>query len=156
MCCFFIWPKFVGFFLIFHQMPEAYHPETYFFSWLYISRFCFRNIFIVDKEDVMPIDIPSSEMMKLIVSALICMNLCSCALIFQGSRQAVTINTTSDKARILVDGQQVGTGSCKVKLARKKDHTVIVKQDQCKTETVHIDSNVQPGWVIFDFFFNCI
>ena len=92
--------------------------------------------------------------MKLIVSALICMNLCSCALIFQGSRQAVTINTTSDKARILVDGQQVGTGSCKVKLARKKDHTVIVKQDQCKTETVHIDSNVQPGWVIFDFFFN--
>lgn len=106
-----------------------------------------KFIIMIKKKNLQPISM-------VLLAIFICVNLSSCALIFNGTKQGVTIRSMTDDSRIYVDGDYLGTNLVNVKLRRKDNHTVIVKKEGCKTETVHIDSNVQAGWVVFDALFN--
>ena len=92
--------------------------------------------------------------LKLGLIVIIAISLNSCAIIFNGIKQEVSIKSMTPNAKIYVDGNLEGTDAVSVKLRRKHNHTVMVKKDNCKTETVQIESNVQAGWIVFDALFN--
>jgi len=74
----------------------------------------------------------------------------SCSTIFQGSRQNVTIQSTTPDAKIIVDGADVGKDQVMVKLRRNQDHTIIVKKDGYETKTILLQKNTQAGYVVVD------
>lgn len=94
------------------------------------------------------------KILKLGFLVLLLSSFSSCALMFNGVRQDVSITSMTPDAKIYVDGNLEGTDAVSVKLRRKDNHTVMVKKENCKTETVQIDSNVQAGWIVFDALFN--
>ena len=92
--------------------------------------------------------------LKLVLVVIIAISLNSCAIMFNGVRQDVSIKSMTPDAKIYVDGNLEGTDAVSVKLRRKDNHTIMVKKENCKTQTVQIDSNVQAGWIVFDALFN--
>ena len=91
---------------------------------------------------------------NLVLTALTVLTLNSCALLFNGTKQDVSIKSMTPGAKIYVNGNLERTESVSLKLRRKDNHTIMVKKDLCKTETVQINSDLQVGWLIFDVFFN--
>ena len=78
----------------------------------------------------------------------------SCALLFNGTTQAVSINSMTSGSKIYVNGNYEGDESIRVKLKRKDNHTVMVKKENCNTQTVNIGTDVQVGWIVFNALFN--
>ncbi len=78
----------------------------------------------------------------------------SCALVFQGTKKNVYVKSTTPDAKIYVDGELKGTDAVNINLRRGDDHIIMIKKEGCQTSTTMITSHVQPGWVIFDAFFN--
>jgi len=86
---------------------------------------------------------------------LVCMlSFSSCALLFNGTKQSVSISSTTPGAKIYVNGNYEGDEFVKMKLKRKNNHTVMVKKEKCDTRTVNIETDVQVGWVVFAALFN--
>jgi hypothetical protein len=80
----------------------------------------------------------------------------SCALIFNGTKKAVTVQSMTHGADIYIDGSLEGQDAVTKKLTRKNAHTVLVKKSDCKSKTVLIESKTQAGWVVFDVLFNIL
>jgi len=78
----------------------------------------------------------------------------SCAVMFQGSKKDVTVRSMTEGASIYIDGEHKGTDLVTERLARKHNHTVMVKKDGYETQTVEIKKRTQVGWVLFNSFFN--
>jgi len=78
----------------------------------------------------------------------------SCALMFNGTKKKVTIQSMTPEAKIYIDGDYIGKDFVSQKLKRKEDHTIMIKKDGCQTKNITIDSEIQVGWIIFDFLFN--
>ncbi|MCA6071535.1 MAG: PEGA domain-containing protein [Endomicrobium sp.] len=76
------------------------------------------------------------------------------ALIFNGTKQNVSVKSMTPYGKIYVDGNYVGADAASVALTRGDNHTVIVKKEDYNTETVDIKSGVQAGWVVFDALLN--
>ncbi|GHT52206.1 hypothetical protein AGMMS49990_08170 [Endomicrobiia bacterium] len=74
----------------------------------------------------------------------------SCATIFQGTTKSVAINSSTQGAKIYVDGNFVGSDSVSVKLKRNRDHAVVVKKDGFQTEHRNITSGFQGAWLVPD------
>jgi hypothetical protein len=92
--------------------------------------------------------------LSLLSIAVITISLNSCALIFNGTKQTVSVKSMTPDSKIYIDGELVGTDAASKKLSRKDNHIVMVKKPECKTESVTIDSEVQAGWIVFDALFN--
>lgn len=88
------------------------------------------------------------------MGVVITLSFSSCAVMFQGSKKDVTIKSMTPDATIHVDGEEVGKDAVNVRLARKSNHTVVIKKDGCETKTVEIHKKTQVGWIIFDALFN--
>ena len=86
--------------------------------------------------------------------AIISLN--SCALIFNGTKKNVTVQSMTQGADIYIDGNLEGQDAVTKKLTRKNSHTIIVKKDECKSKTVLIESKTSAGWVVFDVLFNIL
>ena len=69
----------------------------------------------------------------------------SCALIFNGTKQNVSVKSMTPYSKIYVDGDYVGTDAVSVALIRGENHIVIVKKEGYSSETVGIKSRVQVG-----------
>lgn len=95
-------------------------------------------------------------MKKLTLGLLLACSLSSCAVMFQGSKKEVSIKSMTPDASIYVDGDLKGTDAVSLKLARKNNHTVMVKKAGFDTQTVQIEKHTQAGWVIFDIFVNLL
>lgn len=78
----------------------------------------------------------------------------SCALMFNGTKKRVTIQSMTPKAKIYIDGEYAGEEVVTQKLKRKEDHTIIIKKEGCKTKTLNLDSEIQVGWIVFDALLN--
>jgi|AntAceMinimDraft_17_1070374.scaffolds.fasta_scaffold50026_1 hypothetical protein len=94
------------------------------------------------------------KILKLGLIVIIAISLNSCAIMFNGVKQNVSVTSMTSGSKIYIDGNLEGTDAVSVKLRRKDNHTVIVKKDGCETKTVQIDTNVQAGWIVFDALFN--
>jgi hypothetical protein len=75
-------------------------------------------------------------------------------LIFNGTKQNVSVKSMTPYSKIYVDGNYVGTDAVSVALTRGENHTVIIKKEGYNSETVGIKSRVQAGWVVFDALLN--
>jgi len=78
----------------------------------------------------------------------------SCAILFNGQKQSVSIHSFTPDSRIYINGEFAGKEAVKLKLKRKDDHIIHVKKDGYKTERQEIISEAQIGWIIFDAIFN--
>jgi hypothetical protein len=94
------------------------------------------------------------KLLSLMLVATIIISLNSCALIFNGTKQNVSVKSMTPNSKIYIDGDLAGTDAVSKKLSRKNNHTIMIKKSECRTETVMIDSEVQAGWIIFDALFN--
>jgi hypothetical protein len=93
-------------------------------------------------------------MKKVFLSVAIISCMSSCAVMFQGSKKDVTVKSMTPGASIYIDGEKKGTDMVTERLARKSNHTVMVKKDGFETSTTEIKKRTQVGWVLFDAFFN--
>ncbi len=82
------------------------------------------------------------------------LSLNSCALIFNGSRQDVTIKSMTPEAKIYVNGELKGSDAVNIKLPRKSNHSVMIKKDGCENYSTQINKHTQVGWFVFDALFN--
>lgn len=82
------------------------------------------------------------------------LSLNSCALIFNGTKKNITVQSLTDGADIYIDGNLEGQDAVTKRLRRKNSHTVIVKKDDCKSKTVLIEPRTQTGWLLYGIFIN--
>jgi hypothetical protein len=94
------------------------------------------------------------KVLSIVMTIAVIVSLNSCAVMFQGSDKRVNITTQTPESKIYVDGIFVGTETATVKLKRKSDHTIIVKKDGCKSQTIPLDKEFQAGWIAFYLFIN--
>ncbi|MDR2351247.1 MAG: PEGA domain-containing protein [Endomicrobium sp.] len=80
--------------------------------------------------------------------------LTSCALMFNGTRESVSIKSLTPDSKIYIDGNYEGRNSVSANLKRNQNHSIIVKKEGCKTESINVGNHVQAGWVVFDVLFN--
>jgi hypothetical protein len=86
--------------------------------------------------------------------AMIALSFQSCALMFNGSKKDVAVKSMTPESQIYVNGNYVGEDAVTVNLKRKNNHTVMIKKDGCRTETVQVQKETQAGWIVFDALFN--
>ncbi|MDR1259804.1 MAG: PEGA domain-containing protein [Endomicrobium sp.] len=89
------------------------------------------------------------EYFQLFVLAIIGFSFSSCALIFNGTRQSVSVKSMTQGSKIYIDGNYEGNDCVSMKLKRDRNHSVIIKKEGYQTEAMNIDSHVQPGWVAY-------
>ncbi|MDR2292469.1 MAG: PEGA domain-containing protein [Prevotellaceae bacterium] len=92
--------------------------------------------------------------LTIVMTIAFILSLNSCAIMFQGSNKRVHITTQTSGSKIYVDGIFVGNETATVKLKRKSDHTIIVKKDGCKSQTIPLDKEFQAGWIALYLFVN--
>jgi hypothetical protein len=94
------------------------------------------------------------SILSVALSIFITFTLSSCALIFNGTRESVSVKSMTPNSKIYIDGNYVGEDCVSANLRRDQNHSIVVKKKGYKTEAVNIDNHVQAGWVIFDVLFN--
>jgi len=94
------------------------------------------------------------KIISLFMTVVFILSLNSCAVMFNGSKKSVNITSSTPASKIYVDGQLVGTETATVKLKRKQDHTIIVKKEGCKSQTVPLEKEFQIGWVFLYILLN--
>lgn len=77
-----------------------------------------------------------------------------CALIFNGSKQNVSVKSYSDGAKIYVDGARRGQDAITANLDRSSGHTISIRKEGCDTYTRQIRSSTQAGWIVWGILFN--
>src|SRR5207245_6254430 len=71
----------------------------------------------------------------------------SCATIFSGGSQEVSIKAMPDRAKIWVDGEMAGSGTARMKVKRCKEHVIEVKLEGYRNAKVTSDKGFNM-WVI--------
>ena len=77
----------------------------------------------------------------------------SCATIFQGTKQQVTVRSETPDSKIYINGNFMGTNFVETKLNRKDNHIVAIQKEGCKTETVNLIPKLQAGYIVADILF---
>lgn len=78
----------------------------------------------------------------------------SCALIFNGTKQEITVRSYEEDAKIYINGRMMGKENVRIKLKRKDNHKIDVRKEGCETYSKKVRSNIIPGWVVFDALLN--
>lgn len=89
-----------------------------------------------------------------VVGVLMAFSFSSCALMFNGTTKSISVKSQTPDAKIYIDGEYVGQENVQQSLSRKTGHTIMVKKEGCKTQTLNVISKVQVGWIAFDAFVN--
>jgi hypothetical protein len=71
-----------------------------------------------------------------------------CATITTGSRQDITIYTKPENAKVFINGNKVGEGTCTVEVQKKKKNTIIVKADGYETAQIRTNRQVRAGYAV--------
>lgn len=86
--------------------------------------------------------------MKSIFAIIALALLTSCATITSSMKQEVTINVKPDHAKVYVNGNKVGEGSCSVEVPVKKRNTIIVKAEGYENAQIKTQRQIRPGYLI--------
>jgi hypothetical protein len=87
---------------------------------------------------------------KILATVLICAYLTSCATLFKGTKQEVSMNSEPQKAEVYVNGQLMGETPLALKLETKKTYSIEFRKEGYKSKTYQITNHVGAGWVILD------
>jgi hypothetical protein len=74
--------------------------------------------------------------------------------LFNGTKKDVSVKSMTPEPEIYVNGNYEGEEAATIDLKRKYSHTVMIKKDGCRTETVQVEKSTQAGWIVFDALFN--
>src|SRR4051812_48889572 len=74
--------------------------------------------------------------MRLVASCLILVPLCSCATIFSGGRDTISVNSTEPGTMIYVDGALRGRDSASADVKRGKPHQIRVEKEGFQPVTI--------------------
>jgi hypothetical protein len=76
----------------------------------------------------------------------------SCATIFNGPKQEVTVRSMTPDVTYYVNGEKVYLEGdvLKMKLKRSDSHSIIVKKEGYQTKTIEVNNQLQIGWAIYD------
>ncbi|MDD4012152.1 MAG: PEGA domain-containing protein [Sphaerochaetaceae bacterium] len=86
----------------------------------------------------------------LIIAALICILLSSCATIMEDSTQTITIITDPQGAKVRVDGFERGITPTTVQLETKKAHIIELSKEGYQTTLVTIRKSLRWGYQVAD------
>jgi len=75
---------------------------------------------------------------KLIFIVVMTLSLSGCATIMNGTAQKVMITSNPDGANVTVDEKAAYTTPVKVRLERRRDHTLVIAKDGYSKETVNL------------------
>ena len=79
--------------------------------------------------------------------------LTSCATVFKGSTDTVTINSRPPGAVVKINGSQRGTTPLTLELESNRPHNVLLTKDGFEEENASITHSVAAGYVILDIIF---
>jgi hypothetical protein len=76
----------------------------------------------------------------------------ACATLFKGTSQEVNFNSNPQKARVIINGADMGETPLVLKLESKKNYTIEFRAEGYKPRTYSISNHIGPGWIILDVF----
>ena len=74
--------------------------------------------------------------------------LTSCATITSSMKQEVTITVKPDHAKVYVNGNKVGDGTCVAEVPVKKRNTIVVKAEGYENAQIKTNRQIRPGYLI--------
>lgn len=86
--------------------------------------------------------------MKSIFAIIALALLTSCATITSSTKQEVSINVKPDHAKVYVNGNKVGEGSCTAEVPVKKRNTIIVKAEGYENAQIKTQRQIRAGYLI--------
>lgn len=86
--------------------------------------------------------------MKKFLFIIALLSLTSCATITSSMKQEVSINVKPDHAKVYVNGNKVGEGTCSVEVPVKKRNTIIVKAEGYENVQIKTQRQIRPGYLI--------
>lgn len=89
---------------------------------------------------------------RALVILIASMYVASCATLFKGTSQEVHFNSNPQKARVIVNGVDMGETPIALKLETKKSYAIKFTADGYKPKTHRISNHVGAGWIILDVF----
>lgn len=89
---------------------------------------------------------------KFMATAIAVAYFASCATLFKGTTQDVHFNSNLQKARVIVNGMDMGETPVALKLETKKTYTVVFRAEGYKPKSYTISNRVGAGWIVLDVF----
>jgi hypothetical protein len=90
--------------------------------------------------------------LKALIMLVAIVNFAACATLFKGTSQEVNFNSNPQKARVIVNGVDMGETPLVLKLESKKTYAIEFRVEGYKPKTYTISNHIGPGWVILDVF----
>lgn len=87
---------------------------------------------------------------KALVMLVVSLHFASCATLFKGTTQEVHFNSSPQKARVIVNGVDMGETPVALKLESKKTYTIEFRAEGFKSKSHTISNHVGAGWIILD------
>lgn len=96
----------------------------------------------------------TSIFQKLLIATLCCsiVLLTSCATIVKGSTDTIKITSIPPGAKVINDGDEIGTTPCEVRLSSKKSHKIEITAKGYESQKVNIDNSFSIGYTIGNLF----
>jgi len=73
-----------------------------------------------------------------------------CATMFKGTTQNVHFNSNPQRARVIINGVDMGETPLAVKLESRKTYTIELRTEGFKPKTYTISNHVGAGWILLD------
>ena len=90
-------------------------------------------------------------MLKILPIIAVVLLLTSCATVFSGSTDDVSISSSPSGADVYIDGFPVGKTPLEISLEKGQSYHISVQKDGYETAYATISGKVGAGWVILDF-----
>jgi len=74
----------------------------------------------------------------LLATCLLSVYLCGCATVLNGTSQKIPVSSVPAGATVKVDSKNVYTTPVKLRLERRRDHTLVFTKDGFDTQTVNV------------------
>ncbi len=87
--------------------------------------------------------------MLLLVYLFISLSFTSCATVINGKSQEVVIESVPAGAKVIQDGQEIGTTPCTVEVIRKQDHTISLLKDGHYQHDVELTRSLSPVCLLY-------
>ncbi len=87
---------------------------------------------------------------KILATALMCIYLSSCALIFKGTKEEVSFRSDPQRAEVYVNRVPMGQTPLTLELVTKQTYTIVFRIEGYKPKTVQINNKVGAGWIVLD------
>ena len=79
-----------------------------------------------------------------------------CATITSSRTQEISINVKPDHAKVYVNGNKVGEGTCTADVPVKKRNTIVVKSDGYENAQIKTNRQIRPGYLIGNIAMCCV